>query len=146
VVVDKGGRNNFDTLETEEQGIKQAQKRGGEIEIHRHRRVERHLGKIHLANQASGHGEEIDFGIKNQILRNVKTGADLSSLGLDDALARQNNVSSDGDADVDLESSGSTACSKRPDFRLSCLPEHSAGQRFLASRLKPRWLMNEARH
>jgi hypothetical protein len=58
------------------------------------------LGKFHLANLASGRGEEIDFGSKNQILRNVKTGADLSALGLTTLL--QGKTTSSGDADVDL--------------------------------------------
>jgi hypothetical protein len=58
------------------------------------------LGKIPSGQQATGHGEEIDFGHKTQILRNVRTGADLSSLGL--AALLQSKTTSSGDADVDL--------------------------------------------
>jgi uncharacterized protein involved in outer membrane biogenesis len=40
------------------------------------------LGKFRQSNLASGRGQEINFGHKNQILRNVKTAADLAPLGL----------------------------------------------------------------
>jgi len=40
------------------------------------------LGKFRLSNLASGREEEIQFGIKNQISRNVKSGADLAGLNL----------------------------------------------------------------
>ena len=60
------------------------------------------LGKFHVNNQATGRGEEMDFGVKNQILRNVKTGKDLSPLGLS-ALSRGKQTSSgDTNADMDL--------------------------------------------
>ena len=40
------------------------------------------LGKFRLSNLATGHEAEIDFGIKNQITRNVRSQADLSGLSL----------------------------------------------------------------
>lgn len=40
------------------------------------------LGKLRATNLASGQGEEIDSGITNQILRNVKSWNDLAPLGL----------------------------------------------------------------
>ena len=40
------------------------------------------LGKFHVANLVSGRGQDIDFGIKDQITHNVKSGADLPILNL----------------------------------------------------------------
>jgi uncharacterized protein involved in outer membrane biogenesis len=40
------------------------------------------LGKFRLVNLATGHEEDVDFGIKNQISHNVKTEADLQGLSL----------------------------------------------------------------
>jgi uncharacterized protein involved in outer membrane biogenesis len=100
-VVDKNGRNNFEMLK----------KKGKESGRHKSASekwkftgidvLNVTLGKFHLANLASGRGQEINFGIKNQILRHVKTGADLSPLGLA-ALSHSRDPSTGGD-DVDLD-------------------------------------------
>jgi hypothetical protein len=40
------------------------------------------LGKLRISNLASGREQPIDFGVTNQIIRNVKSEADLAGLGL----------------------------------------------------------------
>jgi uncharacterized protein involved in outer membrane biogenesis len=100
VVVSKGGRSNFEILK---QKSKESGRHKNAVEKLKFTGIDVlnvTLGKFHLANLASGRGEEIDFGSKNQILRNVKTGADLSALGLTTLL--QGKTTSSGDADVDL--------------------------------------------
>ena len=57
------------------------------------------LGKCHLSNLASGRQQEISFGIKNQVLRNVKSQAEFAPLGL----ASAGHSAAPGEADVDLE-------------------------------------------
>jgi uncharacterized protein involved in outer membrane biogenesis len=100
VVMNKSGRNNFDTLKRKS---KESGRHKSAVEKLKFTGIDVlnvTLGKFHLANLASGRGEEIDFGLKNQILRNVKTGADLSSLGL--ATLSQGKTSSSGDTNLDL--------------------------------------------
>jgi hypothetical protein len=53
-----------------------------------------------VSDLASGHREEIDFGIKNQITRDVKPNADLASLGL--TMFSRGKATAKGDADMDL--------------------------------------------
>jgi len=100
LVVDKRNRMNFDTL-----------KRKTNESNHHKTSVEKlkftgidvlnvTLGKFHTTNLASGRSEEMDFGIKNQVLRNVKTGGDLSPLGV--AAFSRPKPSSPGNTDVDL--------------------------------------------
>ena len=58
------------------------------------------LGTFRLSNLASGHGEQIDFGIKNQVLRNVKSEADLAPLGF--AALSHGKATSAGGTSADL--------------------------------------------
>jgi len=100
VVLDKRGRNNFDTLK--EKGREKGGRRNPAVnlEFTGIDVLNVTLDKFRLSNLASGRGEEIDFGIKNQILRNVKTGADLVPLGL--AALSRGKASSSGGAGGDL--------------------------------------------
>jgi uncharacterized protein involved in outer membrane biogenesis len=101
LVVDKNGRSNFETLKKKS---KEPGRHSSAVEKLKFTCIDVMivtLGKFHLANLASGRGEEINFGVKNQILRNVKSGADLSSLGL--AALSQGKSSAPGRADQDLE-------------------------------------------
>jgi hypothetical protein len=101
VVVDKSGHSNFDKLK----------KKGKESGKHKSTTEKMKfigidvlnvtLGKAHMANLASGRTEEIEFGVKNKILRNVKNWSDLSSLGL--ATLSRGKPSPSGDADTDME-------------------------------------------
>jgi hypothetical protein len=82
VVIDKHDRMNFDTLRHESQWPNRRKTAVGNLRFTKIDVLNVSLGRFHLTNQASGKSEEVDFGIKNQILRNVKTSADLSALGL----------------------------------------------------------------
>jgi len=101
VVVGKGGRSNFEILK---QKSKESDKNKSALDRLKFTGIDVlnvTLGKFHLTNRTTGRGEEIDFGNKNQILRNVKTGADLSALGLTTFM--QSKTTGSGDADADLE-------------------------------------------
>jgi uncharacterized protein involved in outer membrane biogenesis len=100
VVASKSGRSNFEIWKQKSRESSKNKSAAERLKFTSIDVLNVTLGKIHLANQATGHGEEIDFGHKTQILRNVKTGADLSSLGLFALL--QSKTTSSGDADVDL--------------------------------------------
>jgi len=100
VVVNKSRRNNFEILKQKSKESGKEKSSWEKLKFTSIDVLNVTLGKFHLKNLASGSGEEIDFGIKNQILRNVKTGADLSSLGL--VTLSQGKTTSSGDADVDL--------------------------------------------
>jgi hypothetical protein len=100
VVLDKNGRNNFERWK----------KKGKETTGHKKPAVKMKftgigvmnitLGKLLVSDLASGHREEIDFGIKNQITRDVKPNADLASLGL--TMFSRGKATAKGDADMDL--------------------------------------------
>ena len=100
VVLDKRGRNNFDALKQKDKQNAGRKHSAAELKFTGIDVLNITLGKFRLSNQASGRGEEIDFGIKNQILRNVKTEADLAPLGL--ATLSHGKATSTGDADIDL--------------------------------------------
>jgi len=101
VTVDKTRKSNFDTFK---RNSKQPDKPKWEWEKMKFTGIDVlnvTLGKFHISNLATGRAEEMDFGLKNQILRNVKTGADLSPLGLS-ALSRGRQTSS-GNTNADLD-------------------------------------------
>jgi hypothetical protein len=100
LVVDKQGRMNFDTLKKKSKEPGRHKSAVEKLKFTSIDVLNVTLGKFHLANLASGRGQEMEFGIKNQILRNVKTGADLSPLGLA-TLSRGKATSSAGE-DMDL--------------------------------------------
>jgi uncharacterized protein involved in outer membrane biogenesis len=100
VVLDKNGRNNFETLKQKSKETNRRKKSGDKLNFTGIDVVNITLGKFLVSNLASGRGEEIDFGIKNQILRDVKTEADLASLGL--MTLSRGKVTSKGDAGMDL--------------------------------------------
>ena len=101
VTVDKTKKSNFDTFKRR---CKEPDKTKWEWEKMKFTSIDVlnvTLGKFHISNLATGRAEEMDFGLKNQILRNVKTGADLSPLGLS-ALSRGRQTSS-GNTNADLD-------------------------------------------
>jgi uncharacterized protein involved in outer membrane biogenesis len=100
MVVDKRGRNNFEALAKKNKDASKHKNSAADLKFTGIDVLNITLGKFRLTNLASGHGQEIDFGLKNQILRNVKTEADLAPLGL--AALSQGKASTSGDADGDL--------------------------------------------
>jgi uncharacterized protein involved in outer membrane biogenesis len=100
VVLDKNGRNNFETLKQKSKETTRHKKLAGKMKFTGIDVVNITLGKFRVSNLASGRGEEIDFGIKNQILHDVKPDADLASLGL--TTLSRSKVTAKGDADMDL--------------------------------------------
>jgi hypothetical protein len=101
LTVDKAKRSNFDVLKRKS---KEPDKHKWEWEKLKFTTIDVlnvTLGKFHVNNLATGRGEEMDFGLKNQILRNVKTGKDLSPLGLS-VLSRGKQTSS-GDGQLNLD-------------------------------------------
>ncbi len=100
LAMDKQGRNNFNALQQKNKGSAPRANSTGKLKFTGIDVLNISLGKFHLSNLASGRGEEIDFGIKNQILRQVKTEADLAPLGV--AALSHGKVTSPGGADADL--------------------------------------------
>jgi hypothetical protein len=62
------------------------------------------LGKFRLTNISTGRGEEIDFNIKNQIVRNVKNEEDLAPLGVATLSHAKASGSANADGTSDLTS------------------------------------------
>jgi uncharacterized protein involved in outer membrane biogenesis len=99
-IVDKQGRNNFsvpgkktaDSTARKNQALKLTFTGIDVMNVT--------LGKYRQTNLGSGRGEEIDFGIKNRILRNVKTEADLAPLGL--PMSFRSHAPGAGDSGLDL--------------------------------------------
>lgn len=50
------------------------------------------FGKLHVSNLRSGQEDEVDFDIKNQILHNVKSEADLTGVAVVLALRRSSSA------------------------------------------------------
>jgi uncharacterized protein involved in outer membrane biogenesis len=101
VVLDKQGRMNFDTLREKSQKSSPQKKQAGSFKFTGIDTLNiTRLGKFRRSDLASGREEVIDFGLKNQILRHVKTAADLAPLGL--AAVLHGKVSASGGADLDL--------------------------------------------
>jgi uncharacterized protein involved in outer membrane biogenesis len=100
VLLDKSGRNNFETLKKKSKETTGRKKSADKLKFTGIDVLNVTLGKLRVANLASGRDEEIDFGVKNQILRNVKTEADLASLGL--AMLSHGKATSKGDTNMDL--------------------------------------------
>ncbi|HTA30141.1 MAG TPA: AsmA family protein [Candidatus Cybelea sp.] len=100
IVVDKSGRNNF------ERSKQKGKEQPGPKKLSRKTKftgidvLNLTADKFLLTNLATGHREEIDFGIKNQITRDVKPNADLASLGL--TMFSRSKATAKGDADMDL--------------------------------------------
>jgi hypothetical protein len=100
VILDKTGRNNFETLKKKSKETSAHKKSADKMKFTGVDVMNVTLGKFRVSNQATGRSEEIDFGVKNQILRDVKTEADLASLGL--AALSNGKVNSKGDTNMDL--------------------------------------------
>jgi len=99
---DKNGRSNFDPPGKAGNHDSSARKNSvGRLQFTGIDVLNVTLGKFRLLNMASGNGEEIDFGIKNKILRNVKSEKDLAPLGL--ATFAHGKATSTGDSGVDLD-------------------------------------------
>jgi hypothetical protein len=97
VLSDQRGRMNFDVLKQSSKRLAARDHAASRLRFTGIDALNVTLGKCFISNLASGRKEEIDFGITNQILRNVKTDDDLAPLGL--AAVRHGQ----GDASVDLE-------------------------------------------
>ncbi len=84
LVQDKKGRLNVQTLDTKSHATSGGGKKtsADDIKFSGIETLNLTLGKFRLSNLASGHEEEITFGIKNQILHNVKSQNDLVGLPL----------------------------------------------------------------
>jgi uncharacterized protein involved in outer membrane biogenesis len=100
VVLDKKGRSNFETLKKKSKETTSHKKPAVKMKFTGIDVMNITLGKFRVSNLASGRGEEIDFGIKNQITRDVKPDADLASLGL--TMFSRGKVTAKGDADLNL--------------------------------------------
>jgi len=99
LVEDKHGRSNFDDIE--KQG-KQSAPHTNSVNRFKFSGIDTlnlSLGKLHVSNLRSGQEEEVDFGIKNQILHNVKSEADLTGLAV---LLAMRGSSSAGHSGIDL--------------------------------------------
>jgi uncharacterized protein involved in outer membrane biogenesis len=82
MVWDKQGRMNFDAIKEKSKNSSARKKQPDRFKFVGIDILNVTLGKFHLSHLVSGRTEVIDFGPKNQILRNVKTDADLAPLGL----------------------------------------------------------------
>jgi uncharacterized protein involved in outer membrane biogenesis len=100
LVVNKSNRMNFDTLKRKSNESNDHKTRLERMKFTGIDVLNVTLGKFHKTNLASGRSEEMDFGIKNQVLRNVKTGGDLSPLGV--AALSHPKPNSPGNTDMDL--------------------------------------------
>jgi uncharacterized protein involved in outer membrane biogenesis len=100
VVWDKQGRMNFDTIKEKSKKASLLKKQPDRFKFAGVDILNVTLGKFRLSNLASGRTEVIDFGLKNQVLRNVKTEADLAPLGL--GMALYGKVPASGAGGVDL--------------------------------------------
>jgi uncharacterized protein involved in outer membrane biogenesis len=100
LVVDKRNRMNFDTLKRKTNESNDHKTSVEKLKFTGIDVMNVTLGKFHTTNLASGRSEEMDFGIKNRVLRNVKTGGDLSPLGV--AAFSRPKPNSPGNTDVDL--------------------------------------------
>jgi hypothetical protein len=100
VVVDKNGRNNFERWKQKSKETSGHKKSSSKTKFTGIDVMNITLGKMLVSNLATGHREEIDFGIKNQITRDVKPNADLASLGL--TMFSRGKVTAKGDDDMDL--------------------------------------------
>lgn len=100
VVQDKQGRKNFDPARKKKKESRKRQPAPEQWKFIGIDVLNASLGKFRVTNLASGRGEEIDFGVKNQMLRHVKDWADLAPLGL--TTLSHGKASVLGDADVDL--------------------------------------------
>jgi hypothetical protein len=100
ILKDQKGRNNFGPPRRKPQGSAARKNATGRLEFTGIDVLDVSLGKFRLSDAASGRGEEIDFAITNQVLRDVKSEKDLSPLGL--GALSHGNASSPGNPDFDL--------------------------------------------
>jgi hypothetical protein len=99
VVENKQGRMNFAALKKKEKETTGHTAPGAGLKFNGIDTLNLSLGKFHLANLASGKSEEVNFGLRHQILHNVKSEADLNGLGL---LLALRSAASTGKSDMDL--------------------------------------------
>jgi len=100
VLQDKTGRSNFDPRPRKTKVSVPRKSTSGKLDFIGIDVMNVTLGRFRLSNMATGRGEEINFGIKNQILRHVKSEKDLTPLGL--ATFSHGKATSTGDSEVDL--------------------------------------------
>jgi uncharacterized protein involved in outer membrane biogenesis len=100
IVLDKSGRSNFEKLKQKSKDSTGHKSSGEKLKFTGIDVLNFTPGKLRISNLASGRTEEIDFGAKNEILRDVRPDADLASLGL--TMLSRGNASAKGGADLDL--------------------------------------------
>ncbi len=100
MVVDKSGRNNFERPKQNRTATSPHKKPSSKTKFTGIDVLNFTLDKLLISNLATGHKEEIDFPVKNQITRDVKPNANLASLGL--TMFSRGKPTSKGDADMDL--------------------------------------------
>jgi hypothetical protein len=82
-VQDKTGRLNVQAMQKKSREASHGKKSSGEdIKFTGIDTLNLTLGKFRLSNLATGRQEEIQFGIKDQISHNIKSGDDLAGLNL----------------------------------------------------------------
>jgi len=100
VTLDKTGRSNFEKLKQQSKDATGHKSSGEKLKFTGIDVLNVTPGKLRISNFATGRTEEIDFGAKNEILRNVKSDADLASLGL--MMFAQSKATTKGGDNVDL--------------------------------------------
>jgi uncharacterized protein involved in outer membrane biogenesis len=99
LVEDKQGRSNFDGIEKQNKQSKPHSNSIDQIKFSGIDTLNLSLGKFHQSNLRSGQEEEVDFGVTNQILHNVKSEADLTGVAV---LMAMRGKSSTRHSDFDL--------------------------------------------
>jgi AsmA family len=100
IVLDKSGHSNFEKLKQKSKDSPGHKSSGEKLKFTGIDVLNFTPGKLRISNLASGRTEEIDFGAKNEILRDVKPDADLASLGL--TMLASGKATAKGDAGLDL--------------------------------------------
>ncbi|HUD48119.1 MAG TPA: hypothetical protein VMR33_14905 [Candidatus Baltobacteraceae bacterium] len=99
VVEDKQGRSNFEAIQKDGKQSAAHTNSVDEFKFGGIDTLNLSLGKLHVSNLRSGQEEEVDFGVTNQILHNVKSEADLTGVAV---LMSMRASSSGGHSGVDL--------------------------------------------
>jgi uncharacterized protein involved in outer membrane biogenesis len=82
VVEDKKGHSNFDSIETQNSHSSTNTTFLDNTNFSGIDTLNLSLGKLHVTDLRSGQEEEVDFGVTNQILHNVKSDADLEGVAV----------------------------------------------------------------
>jgi uncharacterized protein involved in outer membrane biogenesis len=99
LIEDKQGRSNFEAIEKHSKHSKHHTHSPDDFKFTGIDTLNLSLGKFHVSNLRSGQEEEVDFGITNQILHNVKSEADLTGVAV---LLAMRGTASPGHSGFDL--------------------------------------------